>query len=57
MTEINAKEEDLSKREKVNQDLHKMMKKFRKKIDGLKESMAEMREDAEELSKYFEYTH
>ena len=58
MTEVNGGvNQELSKKEKVNGDLHKMMKKFRKKIEGLKETMAEMGEDAEELSKYFEYTH
>lgn len=57
MPETREDERELPEKRKVNGDLHKMMKKFRRKIEGLRESMAEMREDAEELAKYFEYSH
>ena len=41
---------------KVDVNLHKMMKNFQKKIQNLNDSMKNMREDAEELAKYFEYS-
>ena len=47
----------ISTTEQKNQALHKMMKKFKKKISNLQCSMNEMREDAEDLSKYFKYNY
>ena len=57
VTSSEEKNVPISKREQKSQALHKMMKHFKKKISHLKSSMSEMREDAEDLSKYFKYNY
>jgi predicted nucleic acid-binding Zn-ribbon protein len=42
-------------KEKTNMDLHKMMSKFKRKINKLNQDISQMKEDAEEIQKSCEY--